>query len=94
MLQEELHSPLWERIWSISKILQCSPFSDEVLSLTLHQMDLIIQSWIGEHPEVEKEIMKKDTSDIDRLIKWADSLEGEARKKFLKRPGDFLSQEK
>ena len=90
MGDDELNSPLWKRIWAVSKILHCNPFSADILNLTTFQMDLIIETWIRDNPDAQLQARKLDTSQVDQLVEWANKLEGKALKEFLRSPKKFI----
>ena len=52
----DLNSELSQKIWFVSQIIKCSPFSSEVLSLTLPQIDFIIGMYSLDTPDVGKKI--------------------------------------
>lgn len=55
-------------------------------------MDLITESWIRDNPELQMQAKKLDTKSVDKLVEWANKLEGGALKEFLKAPGKFLNK--
>lgn len=42
--------PVAKKLWQASQILNCSPFSPELLALNAAQLDFILEMWCGEDP--------------------------------------------
>jgi hypothetical protein len=50
-LDEALSHPLGDRLWILSKIFNCSPFTPDLLSLTMPQTDWILAKYAAENPD-------------------------------------------
>ncbi len=77
----------------MSRILQCSPFEEKVLSLTEAQLDFILEMYSKDEPESLKFSRPNDQSDtpsrIAELKAWRDTLTDDAWEKMMyggKRP--------
>ena len=66
----------------MSRILQCSPFEEKVLSLTEAQLDFVLECYSKDHPDELKFSRPNDQSDtpsrIAELKAWRDTLTDEA----------------
>lgn len=76
------------RLWQVSRILNESPFSDEVMSLTDQQMNWIMKMHASDNPEVQ---LIDDSVSIESTVtaKWHDVLTGSSLAQFI---GDRIPQ--
>ena len=49
--EEVLNHPLGDKLWTLSRVLSCSPFDPAILSLTTPQMTWILARYAKENPE-------------------------------------------
>lgn len=72
----------------MSQILKASPFSDDVLSLSMARIDWILQMYQKDHPKEFSFVAahrEGDLSPEENNVAWADRLSGAALKRFLGR---------
>ena len=71
----------------MSRILQCSPFEEKVLSLNEAQLDFILEMYSKDEPESLKFSRPNDQSDtpsrIAELKAWRDTLTDDAWEKMM-----------
>ena len=56
-------------MWTVSRILNLSPFSDEVQKLSSAQMNWILEMYAQENPDV-KLSRPGEVSPVDRAVAW------------------------
>ncbi len=72
-------------MWRVSAILGVSPFSDDVLNLSIAQMDFILENYAKDHPNefTFKRPGKEEPNQVAANVGWHDRLRGAALQEFL-----------
>lgn len=80
-------SPLSDKIWRVSQIINRSPFSDEVLGLHEARLDWILERYAADNPDKLKferaSTREARTKFMTTNVRWADVLSGHALAKFF-----------
>lgn len=81
----DINSDISQWLWRISQIIGCSPFSEDVLSLTYPQMEYILNCYIRDRTEATENPQKPvvNLEEIQRMTEIISRLEGKALKDFL-----------
>lgn len=79
-------SDLAQRLWRVSRCLNnCSPFSQEILSLNRAEMDFILEMYSKDNPEKLKFRRNVGAEQSVALVAWANFLTGKDKIRLLAR---------
>jgi len=76
-----MENPRLEKQWTVSRILNCSPFASEVLDLNDIQLDYIIRRYAKEHPE-EVKLREPPPQPLLNSRKWMSVLTGKDLREY------------
>ncbi|MHB1954468.1 MAG: hypothetical protein ACYCOU_12045, partial [Sulfobacillus sp.] len=89
-------NPQLDRIWRVSRILELSPFSDDILNLTDFEIDFIFRKYAEDNPATVKYTDgRNDSRNASRTrVEWSNLLMGAELDLFVKNPIQYVENRK
>jgi hypothetical protein len=87
------NSPLAKRLWQVSRILDKTPWDEEILEMSIPRMDFVIKMHVADNPDKYQLVdssIEDGTHPLAIQLAWEKVLRGKTLNQFMVNPTKYL----